>query len=226
VANILTLPLTTALFISLGVIEALLVLVLPAVVATTSGIPNTAADYLVVSLGTPLNGIIYLFWFSGIFIWTLMFLCLAVTAFDLRKNLPIVPVFEKTLRLSETAICHSCNGALEYDHHDFACLCSYCNVENFRVRFTKLKRAESEEQRTQTKFALFGAMGIIEKYVTLVYAGTLIFFGFPLMLLMMGIMIYAGATGAYVISISACAFLGLMFALARVVFLEERIPQR
>jgi hypothetical protein len=177
-------------------------------------------------LGAPLHGVVYLVWFSGIFIWTLMFLCLAVTALNLRKQLPIVPVFEGKLRSSETATCHSCNGAVEYDQEDFACICSYCNMENFRVRFARLKRAESVAQRTQTHFALFGAMGIIENYVTLVYAGTLIFFGLPSVLLVLGIMIYTAATGAYVISISAGLVLGLMFALGRFVFREERIPQR
>lgn len=226
-ANTLTLPLVTGLFILAGVVEPLLALFLPVIIRSTSGtLPNTLADILMAWLGTPLDGIVYLFLISGIVIWTLMFLCLAVTGLDLRKKLPTVPVFGKKLRSSETANCHSCNGAVEYDQDDFACLCSYCNVENFRVRFTSLKRTESEEQRARAHFALFGAMGIIENYVTLVYAGALIFFGFPLSLLILGIVIYAAATGAFVLSISAVVVLAVLFALARFIFSEERIPER
>lgn len=226
-ANILTIPLITGLFISLGVIEPLLALMLPVIIRTGSGaLPNTLADTLMVSLGTPLDGIVYLFWICGIIIWTLMCLCLAVTGLELRKQLPIVPVFEEKVRSSETAVCHSCGGAIEYDEDDFASFCNYCNVENFRVRFTRLKRAESEEQNTETKFALFGAMKIIEKYVTLAYVGTLIFFGFPAVLFTLGIMIYAAVTGSFVLSISALLILAGLIALGRLVFSEERIPQR
>ena len=227
VASILTLPLTTGLLISLGVIGPLLALLLPVVIQTSNGtLPNTLADKLMVSLGTPLEMFVYLFWISGILIWTLMFLCLAVTGLDLRKKLPVVPIFDEKLRASETATCHSCNGAVEFDQDDFACICSYCNVENFRVRFTRLKRAESEAQKAETNFALFGATRIIENYVTLVYAGTLILFGFPSLLLILGIMIYAAATGAFVLAISAALALAVLFALARFVFSEERIQQR
>lgn len=227
VANILTLPLVTGLLISLGVIEPLLALMLPVMIRSSSGtLPNTLADTLMASFGTPLDGIVYLFWICGIVIWTLMFFCLAVTSSDLRKKLPIVPVFEEKIRSSEIAACHSCGGAIEYDKDDFASICSYCNVENFRVQFTRLKRAESEEQKTQTKFALFGAMEIIENYVTLVYVGALIFFGFPAVLFVLGIMIYSAVTGSFVLSISLLLVLAGLIALGRFVFLEERVPQR
>lgn len=222
-ANILTLPLVTGSFIALGVIEPLLALLLSALVKTRG---NTLADKLMASLGTPLDALVYLFLISGVVIWSLIFLCLAVTGLELRKKLPVVPVFEKKLRSRETAACHSCNGAIEYDRDDFACICSYCNVENFRVRFTRRKRAESEAQKTRTNFALFGARRIIENYVTLVYVGALIFFGFPLVLVILGIMIYAAVTQAFVIAISALLALAVLFAFARFVFLEERIPNR
>jgi len=226
-ANILTIPLLTGLFISLGIIEPLLALMLPVIIRTGSGtLPNTLADTLMTSLGTPLDGIVYLFWICGIIIWTLMFLCLAVTGLELRKRLPIIPVFEGKVGSSETAVCHSCGGAIEYDEDDFASICNYCHVENFRVRFARLKRAESEAQNAETKFALFGAMEIIEKYVTLVYAGTLIFFGFPAVLVALGIMIYAAVTGSFLLAVSALVVLAGLIAFGRLVVAEERIPQR
>jgi hypothetical protein len=221
VANILTLPLATSGFIALGVIEPLLALLLTAIIQTRG---NTVADRLMASLGTPLDALVYLFLISGIVIWSLMLLCLAVTGFELRKKLPVVPVFEEKLRSRETAACCSCGGAIEYDGDDFACICSYCNVENFRVLFTRRKRAEGEQQKTETNFALFGARRIIENYVTLVYVSALIFFGFPLVLVILGIMIYAATTQAFVLAISALVVLAVLFAFARFVFLEERIP--
>ena len=223
VANILTLPLITGALIALGVIEPLLALLLTALVQTRG---DTLAEKLMASLGTPLDALVYLFLISGIVIWSLMFLCLAVTGLELRKKLPVVPVFEDKVRRRETATCHSCNGAIEYDQNDFACICSYCNVENFRVRFTRRRRAESEQQKTRTNFALFGARRIIENYVTLVYVGALIFFGFPLVLVILGIVIYAAATQAFVVAISALLALAGLFAFARFVFFEERIPSR
>jgi Zn finger protein HypA/HybF involved in hydrogenase expression len=226
-ANILTLPLLIGIFISLGVIEPLLALMLPVIISSAGGTPpNTLADTLMMSFGTPLDGIVYLFWICGIIIWTLMCLCLAVTGLELRKQLPIVPVFEEKMGRGETAVCHSCGGAIEYDEADFASLCDYCHVENFRVRFAKLKRAKSEVQNTEAKFALFGAMDIIEKYVTLAYAGTLIFFGLPAVLVVLGIMVYAAVTGSFALAISALVVLCGLFAFGRLVFSEERIPQR
>ena len=96
-------------------------------------------------------------------------------------------------------------------------------MENFRVRFTRRTRLESEQQKTRTNVALFGARTIIENYVTLVYVGTLLFFGFPLVLVILGIMIYAAATQAFALAISALVSLAVLFAFARFVFLEERV---
>ncbi|HEX7177394.1 MAG TPA: hypothetical protein VF240_19205 [Pyrinomonadaceae bacterium] len=222
-ANILTRPLLTGLFVSLGVAGPLLALFLPVIIQTAGGtLPNTVADSLMASLGTPLDGIVYLFWISGIIIWTLMFLCLAVTGSDLRKKLPVVPVLEEKIRGGETADCHTCGGAIEYEKDDFASICSYCNVGNFRVRFTRLKRAEIEDRKTQTSFALFGAMEIIENYVTLIYAGALIFFGFPALLFILGVAIYAAANGSLVLSMSAFLVLAVLIASGRFIISEER----
>ena len=147
--------------IALGVIEPLLALLLTAIVQTRGTLTDTVADKLMSAMGTPLDAFIYLFLISGIVIWSLMLLCLAVTGLELRRKLPVVPVHEEKVRSTETATCHSCSGAIEYERDDFACICSYCNVENFRVRFTRLRRSESEQQKTQTNFALFGARKII-----------------------------------------------------------------
>ena len=227
VANILTLSIITGLFIVLGVIEPLLALMLPVIIRIESGVlPNTLADSLAASLGTPLDGTVSLFLISGIVIWTLLFFCLAVTGIDLRKKLPVAPVLEEEISSNEVLTCHSCGGAIQYDGDDFASICSYCNVENFRVQFTRLKRAERENQKTEVSFKLFGAMEIIENYVTLVYAGTLIFFGIPAVIFTLGIAIYAAVTGSFALSISALLVLVVLIALVRLVFSAERTQRR
>jgi hypothetical protein len=100
-------------------------------------------------------------------------------------------------------------------------------VENYRVRFTSLKRAQAGGRKTKIGFALFGAMEIIENYVTLVYAGTLIFFGFPASIFIAGIMIYAVLTGSFLLAISAFLVLAVLIVLGRFVVLEEQqIHQR
>jgi len=75
-----------------------------------------------------------------------------------------VPVFAERVKRHETASCQTCGGAIEYDAGEFACACAYCNVENFRVEFSRRERALSERQRTQTKSVLFGAKEIIEEF--------------------------------------------------------------
>jgi Zn finger protein HypA/HybF involved in hydrogenase expression len=227
VANILTLSVVTWLFIALGVIEPLLALMLPVIIRIESGVlPYTLADGLAASLGTPLDGIVSLFMISGTVIWTLMFFCLAVTGMDLRRKLPVAPVLEEKISSNEVLTCHTCGGSIEYDGDDFASICSYCNVENFRVQFTRLKRAEGENQKTQATFKLFGAMEIIENYVTLIYAGTLIFFGVPAVVFTFGIAVYAAMTGSFIFFILAMLVLALFIALVRLVFSEERTHGR
>jgi hypothetical protein len=95
----------------------------------------------------------------------IVFIFLTTLSKSLRKQLPVLPVFEGELRGSETTSCQACGGGIKYDAGDFVCICSYCNVENFRVRFVKREGAQAEKQRKQTKSALFGAMEILEDFV-------------------------------------------------------------
>ncbi len=69
--------------------------------------------------------------FFGFIIWMIVFIFLTTLSKSLRKELPVVPVFEAEIRGSETASCQACGGGIEYDAGDFVCICSYCNVENF-----------------------------------------------------------------------------------------------
>lgn len=99
----------------------------------------------------------------------------------LRKKLPMVPVFEGPVGGSETAGCQACGGVIEYDRGDFACMCSYCNVENFRVQFARRERVVGERQKAQTTSVFFGAMEILEDFVGMFFFLSIFLVGCPIL---------------------------------------------
>ena len=137
----------------------------PVVLIGSNLFRDTWADRAFESLGETASFFVMLSAFLGFVIWMVVFIHLAALARSLRSRLPVVPVFEEMVRRVETTGCQSCGGAIEYDAGAFACVCPYCNVENFRVRFARRERARSERQKTQTGSVLFGAMEIIEDFV-------------------------------------------------------------
>jgi Zn finger protein HypA/HybF involved in hydrogenase expression len=162
-ANVLTFRPARWLFVLMIFAEPFVIF--PAVLIGSNLYADTWADRGLKALGETASFFLMLAAFLGFVVWMVVFICLATLAKSLRKNLPVVPVFEERVRRSETASCQSCGGAIEYDAGAFACACAYCNVENFRVRFARRERALSERQKTQTKSVLFGAAEIIEDLV-------------------------------------------------------------
>jgi Zn finger protein HypA/HybF involved in hydrogenase expression len=163
VANILTYPLAGWTFFLLIFIEPLVLF--PTVVIGSNVFPNTWVDKSFEALGERTTFLVMLSAFFGFIIWMIVFIFLTSLSKSLRKKLPVVPVFEGEMRGREAASCQACGGSIEYDAGDFACICSYCNVENFRVRFVRRRRAQVEKQQTRTKSVLFGAMEILEDFV-------------------------------------------------------------
>ena len=217
VANILTFPLLNRLFICLGVILPLAALL----IGSLGG--NFLNDLIYnSSLDPVLATLIHLLAIAGVINWTLIFLCLAVTCFELREKLPVFPVFEEKIHRRETATCYACGGALQYDTDDFASICDYCNVKNFRARFARLKRAQTEEQKLQTDFALFGATEIIEHLVTLLYGSTLLFFGVPAFIYIFGLMIYAAVYKLFVLMFVCVVSLAVFYVSGKFLFSKSR----
>lgn len=163
VANVITFPLVGWFFFLMIFIEPFVLF--PATLIGSNMFPDTRFDSLFVALGETTTFIIMLSAFLGFIMWMIVFIFLSKLSGDLRKKLPVVPVIEEKLQGDETASCQSCGGGIEYDKGAFVCVCGYCNVENFRVQFARRERTKSEGQKTQTKFALFGAMEIIEDFV-------------------------------------------------------------
>ncbi len=172
VANVLTYPLVGWLFFLFIFAEPLVLF--PTVVIGSNLFPDTQFDRAFEALGETTAFLVMLSAFFGFIIWMIVFIFLTNLSKSLRVNLPVVPVFEGETRGRETASCQTCGGGIEYDAGDFACLCGYCNVENFRARFVRRERARAENQSTHTKSALFGAMEIIEDFVGTFFFVTLI----------------------------------------------------
>jgi Zn finger protein HypA/HybF involved in hydrogenase expression len=163
VANVLTYPLVGRIFFLLIFVEPLVLF--PTVLVGSNVFPDTWIDKAFEALGETTTFLVMLSAFFGFIVWMIVFIFLANLSKSLRLKLPVVPVFKSEVRSSETASCQACGGGIEYDAGDFACLCSYCNVENFRVRFVRRERAQAEKQKTRTNSVLFGAMEILEDFV-------------------------------------------------------------
>ncbi len=163
VANLITFPPVSWLFFLMIFAEPLVVF--PITLIGSNTYKDTWADQLFTTLGETATFIIMLSAFLGFIVWMIVFIFLSNLSKDLRKSLPAAPVFEESIRGSETAGCQSCGGGIEYDSGAFACLCDYCHVENFRVEFARRERAKAEGRKLQTKSVLFGAMAIIEDFV-------------------------------------------------------------
>jgi Zn finger protein HypA/HybF involved in hydrogenase expression len=163
VANAITWPPLGWLFFLMIFIEPLVIL--PVTIIGSNVFPNTWADRLLGALGETMTFPLMLSAFLGCIVWMIVFICLSQLGKTLRRQLPVVPVFSESLRGNETAECQSCGGGIEYERGAFACLCSYCNVGNFRVQFAGRERAQAEGRKTTATFALFGAMSLIEDFV-------------------------------------------------------------
>jgi Zn finger protein HypA/HybF involved in hydrogenase expression len=161
-ADLLTFRPARLLFVLLIFAEPFVIF--PAVLVGGNLYGDTWADRALESMGETAGFFVMLAAFLGFVVWMVVFIHLAALAKSLRRNLPAAPAFEKGARGVEAASCQTCGGAIEYDAGAFACVCPYCNVENFRVRFTRRERARSETLKTRTKSALFGAMEVIEEF--------------------------------------------------------------
>src|SRR5215207_8693030 len=175
-AHVLTYPPVSWAFFLLIFVEPLVLF--PAVVIGSNVYPDTWFDRAFEALGGAATFLVVLPAFFGFIIWMVVFIFLTSLSKSLRVKLPVVPVLEGGTRGREAESCQACGGGIEYDAGAFACLCGYCNVENFRARFVRRERARSEE----LKSALFGAMEIIEEFVGTFFLVSLILVGASVLL--------------------------------------------
>ncbi len=142
---------------------------------------GTPIDTLLRALGKNGELIVGMLALVGFVIWMILFILLAGLSKGLRRKLPAVPVFKSAARARETANCQACGGAIEYETGKIASLCSYCHVENFRAQIARRERVEAEVKVSGIRSVLFGAMEIIEDFVSNVFIIFLILFGLPVL---------------------------------------------
>jgi hypothetical protein len=175
VANVLTHPLVGGAFFLLIFAEPLVLF--PAVLVGSGAFPDTWMDRTLESLGATAGMFVAVPAFLGVIVWMVVFISLAALSKSLRRQLPVRPVLRGATRRREAASCQACGGGVEYDPDAFACLCGYCNVENFRVRFARRERTRSEARTAEAGFMLFGAMEIIDDFVGTFFFTALILVG-------------------------------------------------
>ncbi len=222
-ANILTSPVTGGLFICLAVIQLLAAFI---IIYAGGTFVSDLLDNYIASPDRMLVERVALLTVIGASNWMFIFIFLAVTCFNLRGRLPVMPVFDEKISASETANCYSCGGAVEYDKNDFACICSYCHVKNFRAQFARLKRTQTEEQIAETDFALIMSTDIIERIFITIWRIVSIFFGFPSLLVSCALMNYSTAAGSYIWAVVCALMLGIMFSMAGVNASKEGYRER
>jgi predicted RNA-binding Zn-ribbon protein involved in translation (DUF1610 family) len=106
--------------------------------------------------------VVGVFAFLGWFLWMFIFPMLSAVSKESRGQVPAAPVLASETREREASNCQSCGGGIEYDSGDFACICNYCNVVNYRAQFARVELTKAQAERTKTSSALFGAMEIID----------------------------------------------------------------
>ena len=162
-ANFLTHPMSRWAFFLMIFVEPLVLF--PVVLVGSDLYPDTWFDRAFKTLGESWTFLIVLSAFFGYIIWMVVFIFLNTMSKNLRKNLPLKPVLNtQSISGRETDTCQACGGGIQYAGGDFACLCSYCNVENFRVQFVSRERSASESRNSKTRSTLFGAMTIVEDF--------------------------------------------------------------
>jgi Zn finger protein HypA/HybF involved in hydrogenase expression len=179
VANVLTNPAVAWFFFLMIFIEPLVIF--PTTLIGSNLYSDTWFDRAFASAGETWGFLVVLCAFFGFVVWMLVFIFLNNLSKSLRTKLPVVPVFDERVRGSETASCQTCGGGIEYDAGDFACICSYCNVENFRAQFVRRARARAERQKTETRSVLFGAMEIIEDFTGTFFVLLIFLVGCPIL---------------------------------------------
>jgi len=135
---------------------------LPVLLIGSNLYPDTWLDRTLTELGEPVAVVLMGFVLLGFVVWMILFIMLAGTSRGLASKLPGMPVFAELALGTRQGECVACGGAIEYEARGIACLCPYCHVENFRVRFVARRRLEAEARERQTRSVLFAATTILE----------------------------------------------------------------
>jgi hypothetical protein len=159
VARFLTHPATRA---GLGLLALFEFLLFPLVLIGAETYGESWLDPVLEGLGETGVLVVGIPAFLGFILWMLVFLMLRSVSKGLGRLAPAAPVLQGGSGGREASTCQSCGGGIEYDAGDFACICNYCNVVNYRAQFARRERAKAQAEQTQTTSALFHAMNVID----------------------------------------------------------------
>ncbi len=102
-------------------------------------------------------------------LWTMIFINLTQQSKQYRgrgKTLStLMPFLDAKDAKAEAANCQDCGGAIAYTAGDFASMCRYCNLVNYRARFVRFARDRAETVETRAGFSLFKARQINDSFV-------------------------------------------------------------
>lgn len=127
----------------------------------------------------PLLEVLGIAGFFAVFILALVYWMLGALSAELRRQVPALPSLPLEAGQPKTAACRTCGGTLEFSATDFAALCSYCNVENYRAEFTQTARANQNSQLEQQQSVVLRSLAIIAQYPsTVVILVVLLLVGF------------------------------------------------
>ncbi len=180
IANVLTLPVVGWVFFLAIFFEPLVLF--PTALIGANLFSDTWIDKSFTLMGESISFVIVLAAFLGFIVWMIIFIMLSNLSRTLRKSLPIVADSETKLNASAVANCESCGGGVVYEENDLACLCSYCNVVNYRVQFVRREQIKTESQKVQSTFVLFGAMEILDEFVGMFFFLSIMLVGSSLVL--------------------------------------------
>jgi Zn finger protein HypA/HybF involved in hydrogenase expression len=103
---------------------------------------------------------------------------LAIGITSLRKEIPELPSVSFIRSEQMFDQCRNCGGGVVFSSNDFACICSYCNTENYRAQFTQNERTRQASDLLANSAFLFEALHITLRF-TRYFAVATCFLYFP-----------------------------------------------
>ncbi len=89
---------------------------------------------------------------------------LAICIASLRQEIPELPSvsFSRSEQMFDQ--CRACGGGVVFSSNNFACICSYCNTENYRAQFTQNEHTRQASNLQTNSAFLFEALHITLRF--------------------------------------------------------------
>jgi predicted RNA-binding Zn-ribbon protein involved in translation (DUF1610 family) len=142
-----------------------------------------------------LDDFLLIFQIIGIINFVFLFLILTPAASEIKKKNFVKPINRQFTSTEKISNCSSCGGGIEYVGNDFAVGCIYCNVQNFRYKFSAESRQANEQQIGDFERSLKTVSHNLKASFSLIL-GTFWVFG-GLGFLITGFMLIIGGTSMY-----------------------------